>query len=860
MAGIECDNEILVNLPRGEVSAEMYVIDEEPLPKKAKKSNAEEPTPVSLDQFNTVSDEFCDGSSLLRSREEDENVVPLSSTITVGATQTTDVNIHEMASNLLQSNSGASLSLRTAVASDGTVQASADEANTFVVRPSTVFASESDEDYLEKHYPDLFPFGRGGFGEKRKYRISRKAYLSYLLNLSTCQFQHVDFLLPLYDMTTRQEVASKAFIRSKLPSRENSLEGAVSKGELFGRISTRALKKVGEFQKACAEAAARGVRLLLAPSDVDGVSLEFFNSINISNQPMQHSQAAAMRNRQDVYAAHNILGPAQIWFTVSPDDTKTLKIVYYALGPEKSLAHERITLSEEFRFNLLADCTVAAAHNFENILHDIVEHIVGWCKKTGQPKKLGGLFGICKAYLRVNEEQSRLTLHVHFLIWMYGHVNLKEQLQEAINKDFFNAERIELIPEENCEATVRPSSIAELLTTENESEESHLKSILEKLERNLDSYSVGELQLPAPEMQMLTACNNPDCIGQRELIDQEMLTKMRSRPTKDEGELEALQCSVCNIKSTCSDRIQMAFEHGYMRCNKKSKPNKQQILDLMWVGLRPKPQIEDTHQLDCWILDVAVIHDLVNIHDWRHRASCLKIRQEQCRYHCPHGESTTHATTEYNEKIPDKANESSPKEIIKINLQIQRRAIFMFLTDCNLAVLAVLKCNNCTRYVLNQLISMYYGCYTTKHTKENEKALVELFRALNAYEDKLNAAKARSNPEEMNGSNSSATTERSDWSIGYSRLLVATRASTNGETIGAPLAAFLARGNHLFQMSHETAPLLLQQALAFLNGSHLNASINKNGIIMAAVFDYVYRTTDGPSFSLMNMWVFVATQ
>jgi hypothetical protein len=211
--------------------------------------------------------------------------------------------------------------LRTSIASDGTVQASADEANTFVVCPSTVFASESDEDYLEKHYPDLFPFGRGGFGEKRKYRISRKAYLSYLLNLSTRQFQHVDFLLPLYDMTTRQEVSNKAFIRSKLPSRENSSGGAVSKGELFGRISTRALKKAGEFKKACAEAAARGVRLPLAPSFVDGVSLEFFNSINISNQPMQHSQAAAMRNRQDVYAAHNSLGPAQIWFTVSPDDT-----------------------------------------------------------------------------------------------------------------------------------------------------------------------------------------------------------------------------------------------------------------------------------------------------------------------------------------------------------------------------------------------------------------------------------------------------------------------------------------------------------------------------------------------------------
>ncbi len=114
--------------------------------KKGKKSNAEEQTPVSPDQFNIVSDEFCGGSSLLRSREEAENVVPLSATITVGATQTTDVNIHEIAANLLQSNSTASLPLRTAVASDGTVQASADEANTskqlFISKTSLKFKNK----------------------------------------------------------------------------------------------------------------------------------------------------------------------------------------------------------------------------------------------------------------------------------------------------------------------------------------------------------------------------------------------------------------------------------------------------------------------------------------------------------------------------------------------------------------------------------------------------------------------------------------------------------------------------------------------------------------------------------------------
>lgn len=61
----------------------------------------------------------------------------------------------------------------------------------------------------------------------------------------------------------------------------------------------------------------------------------------------------------------------------------------------------------------------------------------------------------------------------------------------------------------------------------------------------------------------------------------------------------------------------------------------------------------------------------------------------------------------------------------------------MLLTDSNPTVLAILNCNNCTRYVLNQKVSLYYEEYASKHTNENAKALAELMRALNAYEVKL---------------------------------------------------------------------------------------------------------------------------
>lgn len=90
--------------------------------------------------------------------------------------------------------------------------------NTYVVRPAVDFASDSDPNYLELHYPDLFSHGRAGFGEFRKTRISRKALFKHLLNLSTRQFQEVDFVFPVYDMTVNEDMRKISFVRSILAS------------------------------------------------------------------------------------------------------------------------------------------------------------------------------------------------------------------------------------------------------------------------------------------------------------------------------------------------------------------------------------------------------------------------------------------------------------------------------------------------------------------------------------------------------------------------------------------------------------------------------------------------------------------
>ena len=299
------------------------------------------------------------------------------------------------------------------------------------------FVSDTDDKYLELHYPDLFPFGRGGFNEKRKIPISRSALLRHLLNLSTRQFQEVDFLLPLYDMKTRRDVAKMSFVRSILPSRNLCNGSITTRAEAYGRISSEDLQLACSYKMACAKAASEGRPFPQPPVSINGLAMDFFTDISVACIPMQHSQAAAIRNRQDVYAAHNSNGKAHIWFTFSPDDSMSFKILWYAVGENEAAPNKDTIPSGEFRFKLIAKKPVAAALHFERILEVVIECIIGWDIKKCKPHKGGGIFGVPKAWLRVVEEQSRLTLHAHFLVWIYGHADLQGQLREAMKKDKF---------------------------------------------------------------------------------------------------------------------------------------------------------------------------------------------------------------------------------------------------------------------------------------------------------------------------------------------------------------------------------------------------------------------------------------
>ena len=412
MAEIEFSNANLDQLPINNVSPDMFIMTD--------KDNEE--TDTELDESSQEDTEEKEhtsgGTSLLRNNKEVEEIVITAATVTIGGDSPGESNVHGKVVEALSGNK--------------VLSPSDTNSEIYVVRPENTFVSDSNPNYIEIHFPDLLPFGRGGTGETRRIKISRKALLAYMLNLSTRQFQEVDFVLPMYDMVTRQQVSTIGFVRSKIPSHRRGSDGSLStKAEAFGQVSLEDMKKVCEHKINCAKIASKGGTLPPPPVSLDGVAAEFFNDITVATKQNQHSMAAAAENRGGVYAAHNSLGKAHIWFTFCPDDTKSFKILWYALGPDQSAIYKDQIPDGTIRFETLANHPVAGALNFERCLKLAIEYLIGWDRAANAPLKNRGVFGTPSGYLHIVEEQFRLTLHSHHLIWLHGHQQIESQLKAA---------------------------------------------------------------------------------------------------------------------------------------------------------------------------------------------------------------------------------------------------------------------------------------------------------------------------------------------------------------------------------------------------------------------------------------------
>jgi hypothetical protein len=153
MAEIEFSNANFDQLPINNVSPDMFIMTD--------KDNEE--TDAELDESshdNTEEKEHTSGgTSLLRNNKEVEEIVITAATVTIGGDSPGESNVHGKVVEALSGNK--------------VLSPSDTNSEIYVVRPENTFVSDSNPNYIEIHFPDLLPFGRGGTGETRRIKHQR---------------------------------------------------------------------------------------------------------------------------------------------------------------------------------------------------------------------------------------------------------------------------------------------------------------------------------------------------------------------------------------------------------------------------------------------------------------------------------------------------------------------------------------------------------------------------------------------------------------------------------------------------------------------------------------------------------------
>jgi hypothetical protein len=149
------------------------------------------------------------------------------------------------------------------------------------------------------------------------------------------------------------------------------------------------------------------------------------------------------RMRSEIWSMIAYMG-APIWYiTLSPADNKHPMCLYFADSKER--LDVELLRSEDERYRLIANNPVAGARFFHFMVQMFIEHVLG----VGTDH--WGMYGETAGYYGTVEQQGRLTLHLHMLLWIQGTFSPEEVRSKILKPDSqFRCKLVEYL--ESCHA------------------------------------------------------------------------------------------------------------------------------------------------------------------------------------------------------------------------------------------------------------------------------------------------------------------------------------------------------------------------------------------------------------------------
>jgi hypothetical protein len=254
--------------------------------------------------------------------------------------------------------------------------------------------------YYPQMFPWLFPYGLGGVGSTH---LSDAMHKRFLLMYHDKRFQKdVYFPFVAFSHSQIKSCASGAYL--------------LAERKKFGEITNRILSLDQDILADIAKRMSVG-ELVKPQTDAEKDCFQVIRDLDLIAQHVDGSVTSKKYMRSEIWSLMARYGAPSWYITISPADVKHPICLYFAdtdevFSPDLRPYDERI--------RLIASNPVAGARFFHYMVELFIKHVLG--VGANHP----GLYGDTSAYYGTVEQQGRLTLHLHLLLWICNSLSPQE--------------------------------------------------------------------------------------------------------------------------------------------------------------------------------------------------------------------------------------------------------------------------------------------------------------------------------------------------------------------------------------------------------------------------------------------------
>jgi len=268
-------------------------------------------------------------------------------------------------------------------------------------QPESIYANPQ---LFPQMLPWLFPYGMGGIEQpQHRNKLSTMMHKRHLLMYHDKRFQ-TDPHFPL--IAFNHEQIKKGTTGGYLLAERQS----------FRNITDRLLNVNTEVLQNLSKRMSEGERVK-PETDEEKLCFDLINDLHHVNGHVQGSITQKKYMRNEIWSLISYLGAPSWFITFSPADNMHPISLYYADTDEKFSPELR---PYNDRYRLISQNPVAGARFFHFMVEMFIKHVLG--VGTDHP----GLYGHTAGYYGAVEQQGRLTLHLHLLLYLKGSLTPQE--------------------------------------------------------------------------------------------------------------------------------------------------------------------------------------------------------------------------------------------------------------------------------------------------------------------------------------------------------------------------------------------------------------------------------------------------